>query len=294
MKVLVTGCNGLLGQNLLRTADPAKFEVEGLGLEPEAVLPGCLAKYHSADVGSREALLAVVEKSRPDFIVNAAAITDVDGCERNPELCDRVNRDVVGWMAATGIPLFQISTDYVFDGESGPYGEEDATHPLSRYGRTKLESESLALSGSPRSLVARTLLLWGIGKGSKKSFTDFVRESLSAGKSIRVVTDQVGNPTLADDLARAVWALIGAGRSGIYHVAGSDWMSRYDWAREVAAFHDLDASLIQTAVTADLRQDAARPLRSGLSRATLARATGFTLRGLRAQLEWCRDFREAA
>jgi dTDP-4-dehydrorhamnose reductase len=295
VKVLVVGCNGLLGQNLLRTADFKKFEVEGLGLQSEAALPHLLTGYQAADIGVREALLGAVEKSRPDFIVNAAAITDVDGCERNPDLCNRINRDVVGWMASTGIPLAQISTDYVFDGTAGPYGEEAPTHPLSHYGRAKLESESLALSGSPRSLVVRTLLLWGIagvGKGSKKSFTDFVQESLTVGKSIRIVTDQIGNPTLAHDLAEALWALISGGHSGLYHAAGSDCMSRYDWAREVADFYGLDASLIQTALTADLHQDAARPLRSGLRCEKLARDTGYRLRGLRAQLEWCREVTE--
>jgi dTDP-4-dehydrorhamnose reductase len=294
VKVLITGCNGLLGQNLLHTAALRKnLDVAGLGIESAPLLSGQMSQYHCVDIADRSALLKTVEISRPDFIVNASAFTDVDGCERNPELCCRVNRDAVGWMAGTGIPLVQISTDYVFDGVSGPYTEEDATHPLSHYGRAKLESEALALAGSARSLVLRTMLLWGRGKGAKKSFTDFVHESLAAGKSISVVTDQLGNPTLAYDLAEAVWALISEGRSGLYHAAGSDWMSRCDWAKAVAAFHGLDESLIHTAVTADLRQDAPRPLRSGLRCEKLARDTGLRLRGLRAQLEWHRDTGEA-
>ncbi len=287
MRVLITGCNGLLGQNLLRTGiGKADWVLAGLGIESQAVLPEHLSEYHAVDLGNREALLESVKKSAPDFIINAAAITDVDGCERNPELCDRINRDVVGWMADTGIPMVQVSTDYVFDGVAGPYVEEDAVKPLSHYGRAKLESEALALAGSTRSLVVRTLLLWGLGKGAKKSFTDFVSESLEAGKSIRVVTDQIGNPTLAHDLALAIWALIRAGRSGIYHAAGADNMSRYDWALEVADFYRLDASLIQTIKTSDLHQDALRPLNSGLICEKLARDTGVKLRGLREQLDW--------
>ena len=147
----------------------------------------------------------------------------------------------------------------------------------------------LALAVSPLSLVLRTMLLWGRGKGAKKSFTDFVRESLAAGKTVRIVTDQWGNPTLANDLADAVWALIAGKRAGLYHAAGTDWMSRFDWAVEVAKFYGLDASLIQPAVTADLKQDATRPLRSGLICDKLARDAGVRLRGLREQLAWHRD-----
>lgn len=292
MKVLITGCNGLLGQNLLRTGTERKnFELVGLGIEPESALPELLSEYYAVDLGNREALLAAIKKIAPDWILNAAAITDVDGCERNPELNNRINRDVVGWMADTGIPLVQVSTDYVFDGISGPYSEDDPVNPLSQYGRAKLESEALTLNGSPHSIVVRTLLLWGLGKGAKKSFTDFVQESLSTDKSVRIVTDQWGNPTLAYDLALAIWALIENKRSGIYHAAGEDWMSRYDWAVAVADFYGLDASFLQTAVTADLKQDAARPLKSGLRCEKLLRDTGIRLRGLRAQLEWLRDER---
>lgn len=294
MKILIAGCNGLLGQNLLRTAaGKPDLEITGMAIEPEAVLPDLLKEYLCVDIGNREALLAGLKKAAPEFIINAAAITDVDGCERNPELNNRINRDMVGWMAETGIPLVQVSSDYVFDGVDGPYVETDPVNPLSHYGRAKLESEALTLAGSPRSIVVRTLLLWGLGKGAKKSFTDFVSESLEAGKTIRVVTDQIGNPTLAHDLALAIWALIRAECSGVYHAAGIDNMSRYDWALQVAEFYGLDASLIQTIVTADLKQDAKRPLKSGLICDKLARDTGVKLRGLLDQLEWLRNERGA-
>ena len=295
MKVLLVGCNGLLGQNLLHTGfGKPDLEIAGLGIESAPTLPDSLNSYHSADIGKKEALIGVINSVKPDFIINAAAITDVDGCERNPDLCNLINRDVVGWMAATGIPLVQVSTDYVFDGVAGPYIEEDPVDPLSVYGRSKLESEALTFAGSPKSIVVRTLLLWGLGKGAKKSFTDFVRETLEAGKPVRVVTDQIGNPTLAGDLALAIWALIEKNRSGLYHVAGADNMSRFDWAVAVAAFYGLDASLIQSIITADLKQDARRPLQSGLICDKLERDTAVRPRGLQAQLEWLRDERKDA
>lgn len=283
-KVLLVGCNGLLGQNLLRTRPAGDWEIHGAGMEPEAVLAGSLAGYVRTDIGKREELEAAIRAVGPDWIFNSAAITDVDLCEREPALAGRINRDTVGWMAASGKPLVHISTDYVFDGENGPYSEDAPTRPLSVYGSTKLESEALALGGSPRSLVVRTMTLWGKGQGMKTSFVDFVRQSLSAGKTVRIVTDQYGNPTLAEDLALSIWKLAAGGRSGIYHAVGSEWNSRFEWARAIAAHYGLDASLIQPCLTADLKQAARRPLKSGLRIDKLVRDTGFTPRNVAGQL----------
>jgi dTDP-4-dehydrorhamnose reductase len=282
-KALIIGCNGLLGQSLTGSR-PEGFDIHGVGIEPEAVLRGALASYRRADISVRADLEAAVRAVDPDWILNAAAITDVDKCEREPALAALINRDTVGWMAAFGKPLVHVSTDYVFDGEAGPYAEDAPTGPLSVYGSTKLESEALALSGSPRSLVVRTMTLWGKAHGMKTSFVEFVRDSLKAGKTVRIVTDQYGNPTLAEDLATAIWKLIQGGRSGIYHVAGSEWNSRFEWAQAIAAYYGLDASLIHPCLTADLKQAARRPLRSGLKIDKLIRDTGFRPRDVAGQL----------
>jgi dTDP-4-dehydrorhamnose reductase len=284
MKILLIGCNGLLGQNLLRARPADGWEIHGAGKAPAAVLPDFLAGYHRADIGKRSELESVLRDVNPDRIINAAAVTDVDLCEREPALAGLINRDTVGWMAAYGKPLVHLSTDYVFDGEAGPYSEDAPTRPLSVYGSTKLESEGLALAGAPGSLVVRTMTLWGKGHGTKTSFVEFVRQSLAAGKTIRIVTDQFGNPTLAEDLALAIWNLAAGGRSGIYHAAGSEWNSRFEWARAIAAHYGLDASLIQPCLTADLKQAARRPLRSGLRIDKLIRDTGIKPRDVAGQL----------
>lgn len=283
-KILLVGCNGLLGQNLLRTRPAGPWEIHGSGMEPAAVLPQSLASYRRTDIGKRDELEAAMRAVDPDWIFNAAAITDVDLCEREPALAGLINRDAVGWMAAFGKPLVHVSTDYIFDGEAGPYAEDAPARPISVYGSTKLESEALVLGASPRSLVARTMTLWGQGQGMKTSFVDFVRNSLAAGKTIRIVTDQWGNPTLAEDLALALWKLVAGGRSGVYHVVGSERNSRFEWARAIAAHYGLDASLIQPCLTADLKQAARRPLNSGLRIDKLIRDTGFAPRDVAAQL----------
>ncbi len=287
MRILIAGCNGLLGQNLLRTA-PSGHALIGLARHSEAALPERLGAYHARDIADPATWDFVRETLKPDFIFNAAAYTDVDGCERDPAQCERINRDAVRAMAATGIPLVQVSTDYVFDGTAGPYTEEDTVNPLSVYGRVKLESEVAALAGSASNLVVRTMWVWGKGKGAKKSFTDFVRESLQAEKPARIVSDQIGNPTLAEDLALAIWVLVGSKCSGVYHVTGSERVSRLDWARSVAKFYGLDsaahAALITPVTTAELKLPAARPLLSGLRCEKLERDTGLVLGGLDAQL----------
>jgi dTDP-4-dehydrorhamnose reductase len=138
VKIFIAGCDGLLGQNLLRTSEGLGHEIVGAARHPEPALPRYLSAYHPLDAADPASWDFVRREVRPDFIVNAAAYTDVDGCERDPEKCDRVNRDAVRWMAETGIPVAQVSTDYVFDGVAGPYDEEAPVNPLSRYGRSKL------------------------------------------------------------------------------------------------------------------------------------------------------------
>jgi dTDP-4-dehydrorhamnose reductase len=130
------------------------------------------------------------------------------------------------------------------------------------------------------------MTLWGQGQGMKTSFVDFVRNSLKAGKTIRIVTDQYGNPTLAEDLALAIWKLIAGGRAGIYHAAGSERNSRFEWARAIAAHYGLDPSLVVPCLTADLKQAARRPLESGLRIDKLVRDTGFSPRDVAGQLAW--------
>ena len=283
MKALVIGCNGLLGQNLLRTR-PDSIRVVGAGLDPEALLPELLSGYSCLDISRRDDLEAVIRAAAPDWIVNAAAITDVDFCEREPAKAALINRDTVGWMAATGLPVVQISTDYVFDGVAGPYLEDAPVNPLSVYGATKLESERLVLGQSPRSLVIRTMTLWGRGKGAKTSFVDFVRDSLKAGKIVRIVTDQIGNATLAEDLALSVWKLVEVGHSGVFHAAGSECNSRFEWAQAIADHYGLDKSLITPCLTADLKQAARRPLKSGLRSDKLIAATGFRPKDIAGQI----------
>ncbi len=283
MRYLLLGANGLLGQNLASTR-PGGIELVGAGLETQPVAGEGLDRYLPLDITDKAALADTLREVAPDWILNAAAMTDVDGCEREPDRCRLLNRDVVRWMAESRVRMVQISTDYVFDGANGPYTEGDAVRPLSEYGRSKWESEAAALSVAG-SLVLRTMLLWGMGRGQKKSFNEFVRETLEAGKSARIVTDQIGDPTLAEDLARAIWGLTSRDAAGLFHVSGAERVSRLEWALDVARHFGLDPAGLHPVSTAELRQAAPRPLNSGFVCDRLEAELGWRPRGLKRQLQ---------
>ncbi len=286
MKIALVGCNGLLGQSLLRESSRRPdLEIAGFGMEETALLPELCTSYQKVDIGKQDHLQESLKACEADWILNAAALTNVDACEEQQELCRRINCEAVAWMAELGRPMVQISTDYVFDGIAGPYTEEDQVNPISFYGLTKLQSEREVLGRNPNSLILRTMLLWGKGRGLKQSFTDFVKEALEAKKELKIVTDQIGDPTLASDLARAIFDLIQMGCKGLYHASGSERMSRLDWAQAVADYFKLDSSKISTCLTSDLNQKAARPLRSGFINAKLEKQLGWSFSGLKSQLQ---------
>jgi dTDP-4-dehydrorhamnose reductase len=229
----------------------------------------------------------LVETYQPDSIINAIAMTDVDLCETEVQQAFFLNCEVVQWMVDTGLPVVHLSTDYVFDGKQGPYLEQDVTQPLGVYGQTKLESEQYCLqspNANPNNLVLRTMNLWGVRQGGRPSFVDFVQDRLEQGQRVTAATDQVGNPTLAEDVALAIWKLLEKGSCGLFHVSGSDAISRYEWAIEIARHYGLNQELIQPCLTEDLSQVANRPLKSGFLTDKLQAELSWKPRGLKQQL----------
>ncbi len=258
MKVIILGCNGLLGQALMRSI-PQKIVV--LGLARSQLTLDSNFQFIELDLLKFEKIKKKVEKFQPDYIINAAAYTNVDGCEGS-KLSQEVNVKLPGFLSSLNIRLVHISTDYVFDGKSGPYSEDDQVNPISEYGRQKYESEKLVLANTDN-LIVRTSLVYGYGIGLSLNFHDFVKNSLLEEKTIKIVNDQIGNPTLSNDLADAIWLLLKNNSSGIYNVSGSEILSRLDWALQIADFYGLDNQFIKSCKTSDLHQKAMRPLKSG-------------------------------
>jgi dTDP-4-dehydrorhamnose reductase len=214
-----------------------------------------------------------------DAVVHAAAMTDVDGCETEPERALRVNRDATRHVAALAreraAAFVYVSTDYVFDGaKRSPYLEEDPTGPLNVYGRSKLEGERAAAASGARTLVVRTSWLFGPGG---KNFVDTIASKLERGESLRVVDDQKGSPTYTRDLAHAIELLLRRGSTGTVHATNSGATTWHGLAREIARFLRSDAS-IEPVTTEAFPRPAPRPRYSVLSGARFRAWTGENLR----------------
>jgi len=268
-RVLVFGSNGLLGQkvaDLLARGTPASVTLTSFESAP--VRPPEPAVYIGADVTSRKEVRQVVARAEPDVIINCAAITNVDACETERETAWKVNvgglEHIIEAARRTDALIVQVSSDYIFDGKNGPYTEDDRPEPLSYYGKTKLAGENALRASGMKYLIARTMILYGFAPGVKQNFALWLLQSLEKGTPVRIVDDQLGNPTLADDLAYGLLRGVELGRTGIYNIAGREIVSRHEFALRIARAFSLDPSLITPVKTAQLRQPAHRPLKSGL------------------------------
>ncbi len=220
MRIFVTGCRGQLGRAF----------AEVLGGE---VLAGC--DLPELDVTDRRAIVEAIVGFAPDIVIHAAAWTDVDGCAREPERAYRVNalgtQNVALACAQADAPMVYISTNEVFDGEgTEPYREWDPIRPINPYGRSKAAGEWFVRHLLTRFYIVRTAWLYAPGG---RNFPHRIVQLADERGYLRVVTDEVSNPTYAPDLAAAVAALIRTDAFGVYHLTNSGYCSRYDFAREI-------------------------------------------------------------
>jgi dTDP-4-dehydrorhamnose reductase len=162
------------------------------------------------------------------------------------------------------IKLVHISTDYIFDGENGPYSEDDPPNPVNFYGQTKLESENVIKQGGIDSLIVRTNVLYGFGRKVKRNFLLWLLEKLTVGEKIKIANDQFSNPTLADNLSQCILEMVDGDLTGVIHIGGADYLSRYDFAMKVAQKFEFDTAFISPTTTESLGQKAKRPLHGGL------------------------------
>lgn len=267
---MITGANGLLGQALVRRlSEFPEYDILATARHPESLTKGASGGYQSLDVTKQSAVRRVFEDFTPDIVINCAAMTQVDACETDKEQCWQVNVDAVETLArnclAHGSHLVQVSTDFVFDGTSGPYREIARPKPLSFYGKSKLAAENAARgAGLDAWSIARTVLVFGDGAhGTRSDFVRWVVRELSAGNRIRVVTDQVRTPTFVRDLANGIERLARFGKVGTFHISGREVLTILDFAHRIADAFDLDADLIDPIKTSELSSAAPRPLNSG-------------------------------
>jgi len=270
-KILITGSNGLLGQKLVKLLLSKKnYEVHAFSRGENRMTNTEGYTYYSIDITEKEKLKRFIAKIQPHYIVNTAAMTNVDACELQHAECDLINVDAVTSLAEickeNNIHLVHISTDFVFDGQKdGYYTEKDTANPISYYGLSKLRSEEIILSADIEYTILRTVLVYGlVDRNDRSNIVLWVKKSLEDKKEINVVTDQFRMPTYAEDLAEACYLSIENRAVGIYNVSSNELMSIYDIAIEIAKVFNLDTGYIHSIETSALNLPAKRPFKTAL------------------------------
>jgi dTDP-4-dehydrorhamnose reductase len=281
-KILITGSNGLLGQKLVeQLSHHAHFELiaTAKGGNRSPITEGYV--FETLDISNAKEVKEVILKHQPHVIINTAAMTNVDACEFEKELCLTLNVSAVKFLvdAANLVDahFIQLSTDFIFDGKGdGMYDENAIPHPLSFYADSKLMGEQVVQTFSKKWSIARTIIVYGVVPDmSRSNVILWVKKNLEEGKKINVVDDQYRTPTLADDLARGCILIAEKEAHGIFNISGKDFMNIYQLAQRVAKFWNLDAGLISPSQSKSLNQPAKRPPVTGLDISKAKKILGY-------------------
>ena len=269
MKILVTGSNGLLGQKLVSLLLREGMEVIATARGADRTTRSDENyTYTALDITNETEVSRAMEAFQPDTVINTAAMTNVDQCESEKEACVRINVDAVRYLTTAcekqNAHFVHVSTDFIFDGENGPYDEEDVANPISFYGQSKLDAEEIVKNSNASWAILRTVLVYGIVPNmSRTNIILWVKDSLENGKNINVVTDQWRTPTLAEDLAMGCYLAAKKNARGIFNISGEKMLTPYDMAIQTADFFKLDKSLITEADSSTFSQPAKRPPKTG-------------------------------
>lgn len=283
MKILVTGANGLLGQILVKHLLKKEYEVVATGKGPSRLIVAAVEgySYKDLDITDGPAVEQFILEERPAVIVHAAAMTQVDQCELNKQDCYNVNvtatRFIIDAAKAVNAKFILVSTDFIFDGASGPYSESDQPGPVNYYGSTKLVAEKAVMESGLDWAIARTILVYGMVPATgRTNIIGWVKQSLESNITIKMVTDQTRTPTFVHDLAKGIVLIIEKNGKGIYHLSGDQQMTPYEMAVETAKFFGLNEKLIEKASSPDINQPAMRPPMTGFNISKAKKELGFT------------------
>ena len=264
MKLLITGAIGLYGSKLAKMAVERNIEVYSSDVN-ELPVSGTFVKI---DVSNKELVDEAFRRVKPDVVVHAATLTDVDKCELNKELAWKINvegtRNIVDAAKGVGSFLIYISTDYVFNGEKGNYTELDQPDPINHYGVTKLAAEEL-VKAQDEYLIGRPSVIYGSTPAAGKvNFVLWLIEALRRGERVKIVTDQWNTPTLNTNLAEMTLEAAKRHSTGIFHLCGATRVSRFEFAQLIAETFELDKSLIDPVSASQFKWPAKRPMDSSL------------------------------
>lgn len=258
--IFVTGGSGLLGSRFNKDSFEKYDIIKTFNRNPEN---NCI----SLDITDQSDVLAKIESINPDLVIHSAALTNVDYCEDHQSEAYKINvkgtENIVKACEKIDCKLIYVSTDFVFDGKKGLYDEDDKTNPLGYYALTKLQGEEAIQNSNLNYAITRVSVLYGWHR--RPNFVTWVINELKSENEINVVTDQYNSPTFADNAAEAIIKIFKKNKEGIYHIAGGERISRFDFAKDIAEVFDLDKNLINPVKSSKFVQKAKRPMDSSLS-----------------------------
>jgi dTDP-4-dehydrorhamnose reductase len=245
-RILITGASGLLGLNLaLQNSEKAQV----FGAVYSNILVNVPFQVIPADLRDEREMLACIEDSKPDLIINCAAMANLEACEADPLAAEILNVSLPEWLAVVtkekAIQLLHISTDAVFDGQKGDYSEEDLPHPLSVYAQTKLDGEKAVARVNPQALIAR-VNFYGFSLMGKRSLAEFFLYNLAAGTHVFGFSDVFFCPLLVQDLGAILLAMAKKNLSGLYHVVSPQALSKYEFGVSIAKLFGLNEELVES------------------------------------------------
>ncbi|MCF6402733.1 SDR family oxidoreductase [Chitinophaga filiformis] len=291
MKVLITGSNGLLGQHLIPVfLEDGRYQVIASGRGPNRLPMQTGYTYEATNLRDATSVRHLLEKHQPDILIHAAAMTQVDDCERNKDLCWDTNVAATRYLlqAAEKHNTFFIflSTDFVFDGLQGPYAEEDAVNPISYYGSSKVAAESMVRNSKLPWAIVRTVLVYGVAADPKRSnIITWVKNNLEQGKKLKVVDDQWRTPTLVQDLAVGCKLVADKKATGIFHISGKETLTPYQMAVQTAGYFKLNTQLLEKVDAKSFTQPAKRPAKTGFVIDKAVKELGFAPHSFEEGLE---------
>ena len=292
--ILVTGASGLLGASVALLARDQGREVVGLCHRHPVHIER--VKLLAADLADPAETRRIFLEVTPSIVVHCAAATNVDWCEEHPEEADRVNVKMPATIAETaaqsGVRLLYVSTDSVFDGERGNYAEKDTPLPVNVYAKTKLQGEKEVLRHHPAALIAR-VTLYGWNAQNKESLAEWILKQLTLGKVVPGFSDVHFCPVLANDVAEIMLALLDQNLTGVYHVVGSERVSKHEFARQVASTFGFDPEQVIPARLADAKLRARRPQDTSLNTEKICAALGRPMPDVQAGLRRFAQLRES-
>ena len=280
-RILITGTNGLLGQKLVylllerNKTTASQFQITATSRGENRLMNKKGYQYFDLNITNTDEVARVFTLVKPHIIINTAAMTNVDQCEKERKACDAINVEAVAnqlsaleklqYAEKNYKPHFiHLSTDFVFDGKAGPYSEADQPNPISYYGHSKYKADLLVQESAVKWAIVRTIIVYGVVDNmSRSNLVLWAKSALQKGEKINVINDQFRAPTLAEDLAEGCMLIADKKATGIFNISGRDTYSILDLVYQVADFWQLDKSLIQVVSSDTLNQPAKRPPRTG-------------------------------